>query len=253
VYAALSVGAVVAACAEAPAPTDILAFGESRSAPVEDPEGARCDDAVGVRVCFREREGRAAQPELTPLAPAPGPVPADAQWRCEGAGDERVCRLERRRPFRCEAGTCVQSFPRVPDDGEWECADVDGLVVCRTRSAAAGVVAGLAAVGWICGEGEDRVCVDLAPDQPAKRTGDCRFRYEATMDRLCTYGPKEPRLFGACAAGGVCPRGATCVAAVCVPRFRPRPDCWTDRDCEEGRRCVLATCIEPSPGPSGGP
>src|SRR6266567_425961 len=98
---------------------------------------------------------------------------------CVGAAARRA----RGGRFRCAGDACEQAAPAMPDDGEWECVDLDGAVVCRGGIAPAGVVAGPADPGWRCGArrgSTDRICVDLAPDLPdgAARGWRCSFSHE---------------------------------------------------------------------------
>jgi hypothetical protein len=198
--------------------------------PSADPQGERCYDVGAVRACYGETVHLVAQ--------AVESSPPDAMWRCD-EGEPRRCALVTRRPFRCEDGVCRQRFPRVPDDTDWECADVDGLVVCRDRAAPAGMVPGPGDLGWICGEGTPRVCIDLSPDRPGAGSYDCRFVHEPTMERVCR--PKSTPILGS-ACRDRCPDGMSCVEGACVPSAIGAPDCWTHADCDQGERCTLAHC-----------
>ncbi len=245
VAACLLVAAMTTGCGEqAPAPAALLRFGEVVPSPASDPADGVCGDVASNRVCW---DTARAAPPVVVNRPSDPDLPSDGVLRCGGTGAERLCRLSRERPFRCRDERCEQAIPRLPDDGEWECADVDGVVVCRSHSPAAGVVEGPADPAWICGEGDPRVCVDFSPARPESAADDgpsiyrCHFDHEAGIRRICE--PRRGRRLGSTCGEGDCPRGLACVTGICLPAFLPRPDCWTDRDCAEGSACVLATCI----------
>jgi hypothetical protein len=137
----------------------------------------------------------------------------------------------------------------MPDDGEWECVDIDGVVYCREVGPSAGVVPGARDLGWMCGTRRgyaEHVCVDLAPDLPDADHGwDCRFDHDAGERRVCMRST-VPRVGARCVAKGVCPANATCSEGVCLPSL-PRPACWFDADCERGQLCRFASCIGEQP------
>jgi hypothetical protein len=129
-------------------------------------------------------------------------------------------------PFVCESDRCTQRHVRLPDDGEWRCAERDGVVWCAGGEPAAGVVAASAARGYRCGERRgrgprERVCVDSAPDYPegGPAAFRCRFEQERGVVRTCTRA-----------------------AGTFRPPPRGTPDCWVDADCEG--RCERGTCAE---------
>lgn len=196
--------------------------------------GQVCRDVGRVLACWSDGGVR-----VSPAPPMPEQAPPDATWRCD-PGPPRRCTLLLRRPMQCTSGTCIQRHPRLPDDADWECAEVDGLVVCRDRAPPAGVLAGPPDPGWLCSEGRTpRICVDLAPDRPGAGNYACHFEHEPVVTRVCR--PSErPTLGGPCRAR--CPEGMLCVEGVCVPRAIGSPDCWTSADCANGARCVLARC-----------
>jgi hypothetical protein len=152
-------------------------------------------------------------------------------------------------PFACTAGgSCEQRHPALPDDGEWECVELHGAVICHGGEAAAGVIAGPPGPGWTCGgpvAQRGRICVDYAPDRPDRGRWTCRFDQRRGVRRSCVavaVGREPPILGGACDPGG-CPPGAICARGRCVPPAAPSPACWFDADCEEGSACVLAACV----------
>jgi hypothetical protein len=125
----------------------------------------------------------------------------------------------------CTSASCEQRAPRLPDDGEWECVELDGVVICRGGVPAAGVVAGPADPGWSCGPrrgSADRICVDLAPELPDGAIGGwrCRFTHERGERRVCRADP---------------------TAAPPAPTPVPKPSCWIDRDCGSGT-CRRGSC-----------
>ena len=129
-------------------------------------------------------------------------------------------------PFVCMGPTCTQRHVRLPDDGEWRCAEQDGVVWCAGGEPAAGVVTAKSERGYRCGERRgktpERVCVDAAPDYPdgGAAAFRCRFEQEYGVTRSCTRAQGTPRPV---------PSGA-------------QPNCWIDADC--GGRCERGTCAE---------
>ncbi len=215
--------------------------GRSLAVPAPDDVGRACSDVADTRVCWGpgpsdvRRVERARRPAT------------DRGLRCAGHGPAQRC--EDRRfsadAFACNDAQCTQRHPRMPDDGEWECADLDGVVVCRGWAEAAGVVPGPPDLGWHCGPRagakSERICVDFAPDRPPHEPWSCRFQYESDAPpRLCTRGGAGP--LGRECAGG-CPFGSVCVAERCLP-LEPQPKCWVDKDCAAGQKCAHGTCRE---------
>ncbi|HEX6764937.1 MAG TPA: hypothetical protein VF103_05650 [Polyangiaceae bacterium] len=130
-------------------------------------------------------------------------------------------------PFVCAGETCTQRHPRLPDDGEWRCAERDGVVWCAGGEPAAGVVALSASRGYRCGERrgasrKERVCVDPAPDYPpgGPVAFRCRFDEERGGKRTCSK--------------------AEGVSRALLPGAEP--NCWVDKDCPG--RCERGTCSE---------
>jgi hypothetical protein len=135
--------------------------------------------------------------------------------------------------FSCEGGRCVQRHVRLPDDGEWRCAERDGVAWCAGGEPAAGVVRAPAERGFACGVRRapaggrvERICVDPSPDVPfGKRDAyRCRFLQERGTMRECV----EARV------------------AVRKVTSRAAPDCWVDADCAPGA-CDRGRCTERAP------
>ena len=129
-------------------------------------------------------------------------------------------------PFVCSGETCTQRHVRLPDDGEWRCAERDGVVWCAGGEPAAGVVSSSSVRGYRCGERRgtlrERVCVDATPDYPdgGARAFRCRFEQERGIVRTCTRAPGTLR----------------------PPRPGSAANCWVDADCPG--RCDRGTCAE---------
>src|SRR5688572_7340752 len=71
--------------------------------------------------------------------------------------------------FSCGSDGCIQLHPRLPDSGEWRCAERGQVVWCAGGEPAAGVVSGPPDPRYRCGRRwgqarEERVCVDRSPD-----------------------------------------------------------------------------------------
>jgi hypothetical protein len=133
--------------------------------------------------------------------------------------------------FVCHAGQCSQRHVRLPDDGEWRCAELDGVVLCAGGEPAAGVVPASATGGYRCGErrgaSRERVCVDESPDTPPGRRGAyrCRFESDQGVTRVCV------------------PRDQPNAAVAALPRRAP--ECWLDADCPG--RCERGFCVGTEP------
>jgi hypothetical protein len=126
--------------------------------------------------------------------------------------------------FRERAGKQRQEHPRLPDTGEWRCAERERVVWCAGGESAAGIVAGPPDRGYRCGErwgqhGGERVCIDTRPDYPGEGY-QCRFEQERGIARVCELATAVP-------GPGLM---ANALSA-----------CWLDRDCPSGR-CDRGTC-----------
>lgn len=136
----------------------------------------------------------------------------------------------------------------MPDDGEWECVEISGVVFCHSRGNLAGMHSGPMDLGWICGarrggvDGE-RICVDIDADRPDLTNRRCRFEpHFGAPQRSCT--PAQTPLVGdACKDSRTCPTGSHCNAGLCLPA-RPEPACWLDADCSAGSQCVFGSCAK---------
>jgi hypothetical protein len=207
-------------------------------------ETGDCADVETLRVCWD-----AAGPRVVPR-PAPAATPDRAMgWRCTGR-DPRVCvdRAASAPPFTCDGNRCQQLHPRMPDDGEWQCADSAGATVCMGGDRAAGVAPALADPAWFCGprRGGDagtRVCVDLSPDFPDGHAGGwrCRTLHDGPARRVCERAPDAHTIAQACDARRPCVDGSRCAGGWCVPE-RPAPACWIESDCGGGR-CRFGSCL----------
>ena len=213
--------------------------------------GESCSDVGDLRACWdASGEPRVVARPLPPIA-----APSPSGFRCTGAGADRTCRPRSAMagPFVCAGAECVEAHPRQPDDGEWLCSDDAGVTVCVGSVPAAGVAAGEAEAGWICGARGGppspdrlgaRVCVDLSPDFPEGAASGlrCRWSYEHGLMRVCRREPAAHGVGDGCDAVRPCVAGASCVASRCVPR-RPHPTCWLDADCAGGT-CRFGSCLE---------
>jgi hypothetical protein len=212
-----------------------------------------CADVGDLRVCWRSPAGGDA---VAVERSVPGFRPSALGFRCTGGGKSRRCvdRTSDAGKFRCEGPRCEQQHPRLPDDGEWECADFAGAVVCRGGEREAGTPPGAADAGFSCGPRRGagagtaaRICVDLSPDFPdgSARGWRCRFVPQDGLRRVCERDPSAHTLTDPCDPSHPCVSGLACITARCVPAA-PAPACWLDRDCDKGA-CRFGTCMENVP------
>lgn len=197
-----------------------------------------CVELAELRVCFGD---------APKLVPRPLPESTDQKrFRCVGRSDARLCfdRRTRSDAFVCENGRCRQRHPRLPDNGEWECGDIAGVVACRGHAQAAGTVAGPADPGWICASRAknpgQRVCLDFSPDLPhLPGPWTCHFEHApGAAGRVCLR--RTSAKVGQDCQASACPAGTRCLDGKCLPP-RLATGCWGDQDCEAGR-CVLTRC-----------
>lgn len=148
--------------------------------------------------------------------------------------------------FQRQDGKLRQEHPRLPDTGEWRCAEHGKVVWCAGGEAAAGVVSGPPDRGYRCGPRwgttAERVCIDERPDYP----GDgyqCRFDQELSIARVCQ--PAAPWQGSALAAHAVpaCWLARDCPSGRCD---RGACSCSTSQDCQSGH-CLGGTCVEEKP------
>jgi hypothetical protein len=242
---AAALAILVAGCRQAPSePAELVDAPRWLAAPSERDLGVRCIDVGEQRACFGDRPGA-----VHGVSSVPRPLPEQRAplrgWRCSGSARARVCedRAFGSDAFECGAQQCTQRHPRMPDDGEWECADIEGAVICRGGGAAAGVVSGPPDPAWQCGARRgavgERICVDFSPDRPPNEAlGDCRFIHEpGRPSRICS--PGRAALGQPCDASA-CPAGLVCAGGHCLP-LDPAPSCWIDRDCGSGA-CLFGSC-----------
>jgi len=206
-----------------------------------------CGDVGDLRVCW----GADATSPRVVLRRAPPFALSSLGFRVSGSGkDARAVDRARDAPsFVCDGDTCRQANPRLPDDGEWECADFASVVVCHGGLSPAGVPPGGADTGFSCGARRgahaapgERVCVDTSPDLPdgAARGYRCRFEAVSGPSRTCRKDPKARSVTDPCIAPSDCETGLLCASGRCLPP-RPSPSCWLDRDCDKGT-CRFGSC-----------
>jgi hypothetical protein len=148
--------------------------------------------------------------------------------------------------FSCGAAQCVQSHPRVPDSGQWRCAESERVVWCAGGEPAAGVAPAAPDPAYRCGPRfgavSERICIDEHPDYPPPQMGrnNCTFAQERGLSRVCEAGatsapkPLSPGALPACWLGKDCGSGS-CDRGTCR--------CAADRDCERGV-CSSGVCAE---------
>jgi hypothetical protein len=212
--------------------------------------GADCADVETLRVCWRGADAHVVERAVPARAGAPGAPQSPMGWRCIGAGSGRRCasRAESAPAFACAGDRCEQPHPRMPDDGEWQCADSAGATICTGGERAAGVAAAPVDSGWFCGarrgaEAGSRVCVDLSPDFPDGRPPGwrCTTLHDGPARRVCTRDPDAHTLAETCDRAHPCVDGSRCADGRCVPE-RPSPACWLESDCGGVGRCHFGSC-----------
>lgn len=245
--------ALLGACSREPAATRMPEVRASWPSPSRD-ASTTCADVSELRVCWNA--GPSRRDVVVSPRPVPGPALSPLGFRCTGDGASRKCtdRSESAGPFLCTGATCEQHHPRLPDDGEWDCADFAGVVVCRSTSSAAGTPPGSMDAGFVCGPrsgraaaGGERLCVDLAPDFPdgSPRRWRCRFAARNGLVRRCDRDDQAHTVTDPCDRMHPCISGLSCAAGRCVPQ-EPAPSCWLDADCDHGS-CRFGTCMEDVP------
>ena len=233
---------------------DQLAVNAAAATPSDNGE---CADVADVRVCWGGEAGAGSEcerGEQGTICVSERVLPARSQplagWRCVGTGEERSCSDRRLRAgaFECVGKSCTQRYPRMPDDGEWECIELEGVVMCRRGVKPAGVITGPSDQGWLCGarigsETGERICVDFSPDLPAGavRGWRCRYDHKRRERKICRLAPTGPALGAACDSARPCPDRLVCAVGRCLPAA-PAVECWFDKDCAGGL-CRFGTCV----------
>lgn len=221
-----------------------LASAGVEASPAPYDRGELCADVGAHRMCWKGSQ-RFEVPRPLPAGPRP-----PAGFRCTGMGGSRVCedRAHQGGTFSCAAERCLQARPRMPDDSEWDCVEMSGVVFCRARAHAAGIADGPRDFGWLCGPRRnlsppERVCVDLDADRPdLERDWKCRYEFaHGQAQRVCVPAT-EPMIGSACDAARACPAASSCQEGRCLPP-RPEPACWYEQDCGESAVCRWGTCL----------
>jgi hypothetical protein len=213
------------------------------AAPAPLDRGELCSDLRGERVCW-DAGRRLRVPRPLPSGPQP-----PAGFRCGGMAGARVCadRAHNGSAFDCQGQRCLQARPRMPDDSEWDCVEMNGVVFCRGRADAAGIAAGPLDLGWLCGERRgvtplERICVDLDSDRPVGAAEfQCAFEYPHGQPQRVCVPASAPRIGSACGPTRPCPAAASCSDGRCLPA-RPEPACWYDKDCGAAAVCRWGSC-----------
>jgi hypothetical protein len=149
-------------------------------------------------------------------------------------------------PFVCDAEACRQEYPRLPDTGQWTCAERGRIVWCVGGEPAAGVVGGPPDTHFRCGQrfGQskpERVCVDEQPEYPASAESfACRFEQESGLTRVCRRARAEGGPFGGEPVVPACWYDKDCASGACD---RGACTCSKADDCERGR-CAAGRCVE---------
>ncbi len=240
---------VLAGCSSSATDRQPAVSSGTLAAPGIDDRERQCVEVADARACWEVPVGGAAESTGTWVArPLPSGAAPASGWRCSGRASERKCvaRSLHGAPFECEEKRCAQRPVRAPDNSEWECVEMEGVVVCRFHADAAGIASGALDPAFLCAPrrgSAERICVDFSPDLPPRFPAfKCSVRYEAGgAVRVCSAS-KEPRVGGACSARAPCPRDAACVEGRCLPP-RPSPACWLDEDCAPAGRCRWGSCL----------
>jgi hypothetical protein len=184
-------------------------------------------------------QNRASQPEQRAASRAVSSA---------GAGLSQLLAPPAAGRFVCAGDVCSQPYPRLPDSGEWRCAESGGVVWCAGGEPAAGVAPGEPSPRYRCatrfggGPAAERVCVDRHPDYPLDQAGGytCSFAQERGMTRVCKRATPPATTPLASNALPACWLGKDCRSGVCD---RGSCRCATDQDCEAGR-CLQGACAE---------
>ena len=222
---------------------------------------ATCSDVGELRVCWGVTSAEGGIVVVARRAPAV--VPSRLGFRCHGAGASRACvdRALGAEEFRCDGARCEERHPRLPDAGEWECADIAGAVFCRGGEPPAGAPPGASDPGFIAASrvvkskaSPERLAVDWSPDFPEGQARGYRCHFESTrgMVRVCEKDPSAHSIGDACDRAHPCIEGLVCADTRCVPPHAT-PTCWLDADCDRGgdqsdqQVCRFGACTTRSP------
>ncbi|HVU00752.1 MAG TPA: hypothetical protein VHE30_03340 [Polyangiaceae bacterium] len=249
----LAVIALATACAEripnAPKPVPAT----SLATPTKD-ASPHCADVGLVRACWVVPGAPGGVTVID--RPVPTPVLSKMGFRCSGNGAERTCsdRALSAEEFACDGPRCSQRHPRLPDDGEWECADVAGAVFCNGGGRAAGIAPGSSDTGFVCNarvvrgkKQPERLCADWSPDYPdGSPTGwRCKFDHVPELVRVCERDANAHVTAERCDVSHPCIEGLRCGGGRCLPP-RPEPSCLLDADCGDGP-CRFGACTGRTP------
>jgi hypothetical protein len=153
-------------------------------------------------------------------------------------------------PFVCRGSECRQEHPRLPDTGEWVCAERDGIVWCAGGEPAAGVVSGPVDDHFRCAsrwgaKSDERICIDERPQYPTgERAGyACRFEQETALVRVCRPAQVDDGAFAVGRAIPACWYDKDCPSGACD---RGACGCGKDADCLHGR-CSAGLCVTRAP------
>ncbi|HEX4335395.1 MAG TPA: hypothetical protein VH062_05745 [Polyangiaceae bacterium] len=238
---------VLTACGRAP--ERVLPLAIQTAWPMPDvEERAPCADVGDLRACWSASD--AAGVHIVTRRTPPFAL-SSLGFRIIGTGKTaRAVDRGRAAPeFVCDGDVCRQAHPRLPDDGEWECADFAAIVVCHGGAAPAGVPPGASDAGYVCGprhsrDGKaERVCVDLSPDTPKgiARGERCRFDAENGLVRDCRKDGTAQSVTDPCRTATDCASGLVCASGRCLPPL-PAPSCWADNDCDKSS-CRFGSCV----------
>lgn len=243
----LSAALLAAACRPAPSPWQCKAFGQERRCerPFDAPgvEGWSCYAVADDVACLgpsgadgaaswscREASGGTlciARGLASPDEPSPD------GWQCFVQGGSILCDWSRygNDPWKCGENQCHEASPDMPSPDEWECIEASWGVLCR------GLFLHDVHPRWSCAPYKNRfLCLDPNPDLPDPGdpgAWECRYDNSARTGRICRAGSRSP-----CEP---CP--GLCMDGRCYPAYRTAT-CYFNEDCEEGRKCLLGTCVE---------
>jgi hypothetical protein len=252
-FVAGGVALLLAQCPGGEARTELFVSASGRRVEAPEDQGALCLDLTSARVCWgsTEQPTRCGAPLCVTSRPTSASVAPAAGYRCAGQASMRRCesRAQHAGPFVCTGTHCVQRLFRRPDNAEWDCVELSGVLLCHELVSAAGIANGPADPGFLCGQRRghrERVCVDYAPDPPPLAAWSCSIRQEQGAAARVCHADTKPRIGSGCSAATECPAGASCASSMCVPA-RPVPGCWFDLDCGGEGPCRFGSCVSAAP------